>query len=250
MGVLQVFERHRMVMRGLCKRVSSPQGRGGVTAVGSTYLARAHLRNHSGRKGYWRGKENGLGAPSATKLPAVFLAGVEDVDDELVKMYNTKALRQATRRIQACAKERKPNLAIRTLADLANQGIQPDRIAATAVIDACVQSSKMDLAENVFNELFGQDDFMEPDEVTYAVLIKGYGQDIANPKWSKIRQILQVMEAAGLDLTTCTYNTLLEICAGSNDWQRGMQVLEQMADRQVLPDQKTLEIVKKRKTLR
>ena len=93
-------------------------------------------------------------------------------------MYNTKALRQATRRIQACAKERKPNLAIRwvfflvfflfpfqsglmsipssfphafssfrTLADLANQGIQPDRIAATAVIDACVQSSKMDLAE-------------------------------------------------------------------------------------------------------
>ena len=58
------------------------------------------------------------------------------------------------------------------------------------------------------------------------------------------------MEAAGLDLTTCTYNTLLEICAVSNDWQRGMQVLEQMADRQVLPDQKTLEIVKKRKTLR
>ena len=45
--------------------------------------------------------------------------------------------------------------------------------------------------QNVFNELFGQDDFMEPDEVTYAVLIKGYGQDIANPKWSKIRQILQ-----------------------------------------------------------
>jgi len=179
----------------------------------------------------------------------VKLSGVSE-DDELVQMYNTKALIQATRKIQQHGRDRQPNLAIRTLADLANSGIQPDRIAATAVIDACVGSNKMDLAENVFNELFGKSDFMEPDEVTYAILIKGYGQDIAHPQWGKIKQILQAMEAAGVAFTTTTYNTLLEICSVCNDWQRGMQVLDEMADRDVAPDQMTLEIIKKRKVLR
>jgi pentatricopeptide repeat protein len=174
----------------------------------------------------------------------------EELDDELVQKYNTQALIQATRRIKKYGKERQPNLAIRTLADLADQGIQPDMIAATAAIDACVNSNKIELAENVFNELFGKGNLIEPDEVTYAVLIKGYGQDREQPKWSKIKQILQAMEVAGMPLTTCTYNTLLEVCAASNDWERGMQVLDQMADRQVAPDQMTLEIVKKRKILR
>ena len=104
--------------------------------------------------------------------------------------------------------------------------------------------------QNVFSELFGEGDFMRPDEVTYAVLIKGYGQDLAHPNWTKIRQMLQTMETSGIDLTICTYNALLEICANSNDWQRGMQVLDQVYDKSVSPDQNTLEIVKKRKTLR
>lgn len=105
-------------------------------------------------------------------------------------------------------------------------------------------------SQNVFAELFGKGDLMQPDEVTYSVLIKGYGQDFRSPKWGKIRQMLQTMEVEGIELTTCTYNSLLEICAASNDWQRGMQVLDQMHDTQVLPDQMTMEIVKKRKTLR
>ena len=175
---------------------------------------------------------------------------LEEENDEIVQMYNTKALIQATRRIKQYGRERQPNLAIRTLADLASQGIQPDRIAATAVIDACVNSNKIELAENVFNELFGKADFMQPDEVTYSVLIKGYGQDRAHPKWNKIKQILQAMEQTGITLTTCTYNSLLEVCASSNDWQRGMQVLDQMADLQVVPDQMTMEIIRKRKILR
>ena len=105
-------------------------------------------------------------------------------------------------------------------------------------------------SQNVFAELFGKGDLMQPDEVTYSVLIKGYGQDFRSPKWGKIRQMLQTMEVDGIELTTCTYNSLLGICAASNDWQRGMQVLDQMHDTQVLPDQMTMEIVKKRKTLR
>ena len=103
----------------------------------------------------------------------------------------------------------------------------------------------------MFKELFGTGDgFMEPDEVTYSVLIKGYGADVAHPKWTKIRGTLQTMEASGILLTTCTYNTLLEVCATSNDWQRGMQVLDQMHDTNVRPDQMTTEIVKNRKVLR
>mmetsp|Transcript_14693 Transcript_14693/g.37181 ORF Transcript_14693/g.37181 Transcript_14693/m.37181 type:complete len:245 (-) Transcript_14693:105-839(-) len=169
---------------------------------------------------------------------------------------DAKALVAATQKIKQHGREGRPKLAITTLADLASQGIQPDKIAATAVIDACISNNKMDLAEGVFRELFGGvggvgggsgASFLEPDELTYAVLIKGYGHA---GRWSKIRQTLRLMQDAGVDLTTATYNTLLEICVDANDPERGMEVLDEMAEREVFPDHNTIDIVKRRKMLR
>lgn len=34
-------------------------------------------------------------------------------------------------------------------------GIQPDTMAATALVSACVANNNMDMAFNVFDELFG-----------------------------------------------------------------------------------------------
>ncbi len=41
------------------------------------------------------------------------------------------------------------------LAEMARLGVQPDNIAATALLDACARNRKMEMASSVFEELFG-----------------------------------------------------------------------------------------------
>ena len=43
------------------------------------------------------------------------------------------------------------------LAEMARLGVQPDNIAATALLDACARNRKMEMASSVFEELFGAD---------------------------------------------------------------------------------------------
>ena len=40
------------------------------------------------------------------------------------------------------------------------------------------------------------------------------------PSCRLCQETIGAMEAAGVELTTTTFNRLLEICALSNDWQR------------------------------
>lgn len=42
------------------------------------------------------------------------------------------------------------------LAEMARLGVQPDSIAATALVNACARNHRMDMALSVFDELFGE----------------------------------------------------------------------------------------------
>lgn len=67
-----------------------------------------------------------------------------------------KEVRQGvTRRIKALGAEGKVREAIKELAGLAQVGVQPDTQAATALVAACVKNGNMDMAQGVFDELFG-----------------------------------------------------------------------------------------------
>ena len=61
-----------------------------------------------------------------------------------------------TKRIQLLGRQKKPKEAVTQLAEMARLGVQPDTQAATALIDACVRNRKMDMAQSVFEELFGE----------------------------------------------------------------------------------------------
>lgn len=60
-----------------------------------------------------------------------------------------------TRKIQTLGRQKRPKEAVSQLAEMARLGVQPDTQAATALIDACVRNRKMDMAQRVFEELFG-----------------------------------------------------------------------------------------------
>ena len=60
-----------------------------------------------------------------------------------------------TRKIKDLGRQKRPKEAVRQLAEMARLGVQPDTQAATALIDVCVRNKKMDMAQKVFEEMFG-----------------------------------------------------------------------------------------------
>lgn len=160
----------------------------------------------------------------------------------------TQVRAEVTRRIKALGRAGKPREAVTQLAEMARLGVQPDMLAATALVDACARNGKMEMAQSVFDELFGE--FLKPDDVAFAVLVRGYG-DMDPPRWSSISGLLNLMDRQfGLAPTTVIYNVLLDICARTNDEERGFEVIRRMEAAGVEPDDMTEMAVKNRKSLR
>lgn len=59
-------------------------------------------------------------------------------------------LADVTRRIKQLGRQGKPREAVAELASVAKLGIQPDTLAATALLDACARNGKMDMARRWF----------------------------------------------------------------------------------------------------
>ncbi|KAK9811318.1 hypothetical protein WJX72_001693 [[Myrmecia] bisecta] len=153
-----------------------------------------------------------------------------------------------TRRIKDLGRSGKPREAVSELAEMARLGVQPDTQAATALVDACARNGKMDMAQSVFEELFGE--FLQPDDVTFAVLARGYGECIP-PRWVAISGLLNLMDSKyHIKPGAVVYNALLEICAKTKDEDRGREVISRMEASGVQPDEFTLEAIKNRKALR
>lgn len=160
----------------------------------------------------------------------------------------TRIRSEVTRRIKNLGRQGKVKDAIKELAGMARMGVQPDTLSATALVDACVKSRKMDMAESVFEELFGE--LLQPDEVAFMVLIRGYGDEYP-PRWTNIATVLSTMEHSyGITPTVLTFNTLLEICSKTNDEERGIEIIDKMQDGGVEPNDLSFEAVKQRKSLR
>ena len=155
-----------------------------------------------------------------------------------------------TSQIKELGRKGKPKQAIESLAAMGREGVQPDVIAVTAVIEACCQSGEVELAVRVFRELFGAR--LAPDEVSFATLIRGYstcGPD-GGVDWRGINAIIRLMQQYEVPASTLTYTTLLQLCARTNDVERGMKIIEQMGREGVEVDGTTLMAVKNRRALR
>lgn len=165
-----------------------------------------------------------------------------DSDDE------TRIRAEVTRRIKALGRQGKVKDAIKELAGMARMGVQPDTLSATALVDACVRSRKMEMAESVFDELFSE--LLQPDEVAFSVLMRGYGDEYP-PRWTSIATVLSTMEHTyDIEPTILTFNTLLEICSKTNDEERGIEIIERMQEADVVPNDLSFEAVRQRKSLR
>lgn len=63
--------------------------------------------------------------------------------------------KDVTKTIKALGRAKKPKEAVAQLRVLAEAKLQPDRQAATALVDACARNGAMVMAQKAFDELFG-----------------------------------------------------------------------------------------------
>jgi pentatricopeptide repeat protein len=95
------------------------------------------------------------------------------------------------------------------------------------------------------------DGFVEPDDVVFAVLIRGLGRAKSPPDWAAVGGLLTRMQRDfGLPASVTVYNALLELCALSNDTGRAEELLERMAAEGVEPDVWTEKAVEGKRALR
>ena len=62
---------------------------------------------------------------------------------------------EITKRIKSLGESGRAREAVTQMAEMARMGVQPDTQAGTALLHACVRNGQIDMAQTVFDELFG-----------------------------------------------------------------------------------------------
>ncbi|XRA98188.1 PPR_long domain-containing protein [Pycnococcus provasolii] len=192
------------------------------------------------------------------RVDALLEVSVDDRDDE----WRTNLLTMTTSHIKELGRKRRAKEAIEALTTLGRNGVKPDTVAATALLDACSRSGEVELTKSVFDRLFRPYDYesddaeastsslIAPDEVTFTILLRTL-MKTEPPQWSAASALLIKMEHEyGMPPSTNLFNILLYTCARVNDTDRGLALLDKMQDIGVPADEGSLAAVSKRKALR
>lgn len=187
------------------------------------------------------------------------LSADDDDDDEeeeaaaAAGKADKERLVSATRRIRALGLARDAVGAVEELAALGASGVVPDVLAVTATLRACVVAGDTPRAQRVFDELTGAppparafvkqnlheqkkhsyiltlclcflgSGAVVPDEMLFVVLLRALG-DKEPVSWTEMSVLLGKMKQTWrITPTALTYNSLLEVCARTNDYERGCQ---------------------------
>ncbi|KAL6756025.1 hypothetical protein V8C86DRAFT_2659331 [Haematococcus lacustris] len=180
------------------------------------------------------------------RRPAALTLSAEAHTNESEEERVSRIRAQVTRRIKRLGEQGAAKEAIKELTSLNALGIAPDTQAATALLSACLRD--MELAQSVFDELFV--DFLQPDEITFAVLLRGYG--FRKPAdWVKMDSVLTTMRTKyNMEPTAISYNVLLSVCVRTNDLERGEDVIDRMHQDGVEPNEFTEACLVPRRSLR
>ena len=169
-------------------------------------------------------------------------------EGEYAGMAATDVLQDVTRKLMDCRKRKAAANAVDLLVGLGRAGIEPDLLASTACLGACVAGGKMELAGKVFEEVF-EKGVVAPDEVVFTELMRGH-LAADPPAWARVMGLLSRMPDYDVDPTALTYNLLLGKCADDNELERAEGLIERMVEEGVEPDGRTLDAVKKRRSIR
>ena len=101
--------------------------------------------------------------------------------------------------------------------------VSNDEIIFNCLIDVCLKLNMMDKAERVFHEM--KEIGVSPSKITYAIMIKGYGQVY---EISKALGVFEEMKNAGVPPNEIIYGCLLNACVRCSDIEKVTEVYKEM----------------------
>jgi len=107
-----------------------------------------------------------------------------------------------------------------------NGTVSNDEIIFNCLIDVCLKLNLIDKAERVFNEM--KEIGVAPSKITYAIMIKGYGQ-VYN--LDKAFEIFEEMKLANIPANEIIYGCLLNACVRSSKIDKLTQVYTEMKEK-------------------
>ena len=134
--------------------------RSGVLAAGEARLVAA-----AAPRGWRHGVKQFTQAPP---LRAVAASALEGSDRALSEEEKDELLQDVTRKLMDCRRCKAASNAVDLLVGLGQEGVEPDLMASTACLGACVAANNMELAQKVFEEVF-EKGVVDPDEVALSV---------------------------------------------------------------------------------
>lgn len=85
----------------------------------------------------------------------------------------------------------------------------------------------------------------------FAILIRGFGQAANPPDWTAVARLLSRMRSTyGVPMSIAVYNSLLELCANTNDVARAEELIDKMQADGIEPDDYTRNVVEGKRALR
>ncbi len=107
------------------------------------------------------------------------------------------------------------------------KGIKPDEILYNCILDTCVKYAKMEQAEVVFNDM--KDAMINPSKITYAIMIRGYGNDY---NLTKAFQIFNEMKANSVLPNEIIYGCLINACVKCSKIEKACEIYEEIKNTQ------------------
>ena len=105
------------------------------------------------------------------------------------------------------------------------KGIKPDEILYNCLLDTCVKYGRMEQAENIFNDM--KEAFVTPSKITYAIMIRGYGNDYNLPR---AFEIFNEMKLNNISANEIIYGCLLNACVKSSKIEKVCEIYEEITN--------------------
>ncbi|KAG8037221.1 hypothetical protein GUJ93_ZPchr0020g33574 [Zizania palustris] len=109
--------------------------------------------------------------------------------------------------------------------EMKKQGISPDVVTYTSIIDGLCKSKAMDKAYDLFREMKKQG--ISPDVVTYNSIIDGLCK---SKEMDKAEKVLQQMLDAGVQPNNITYSSLINGYSSLGMWKESVRTMGRLGD--------------------
>ena len=103
------------------------------------------------------------------------------------------------------------------------KGIKPDEILYNCILDTCVKYNRIKQAEAIFQDM--KDAKIPPSKITYAIMIKAYGNEY---NFDKAYEIFNEMKLSGIQANEIIYGCLLNAAVKSTKIDKALQIYDQI----------------------